>query len=679
MTSFYNELPLALLLSALVGIFLSLWRDTRTSRFRLWVTGWIFITAHAILRLIPGTGPLSISLVQTLYSAALGVSGLAFLLSFSEIVDRPRWRNAIFAVVGLPLAVFGSLMAFNVQNRWAYFCAAACAYSCGVIGHWIWHKRKTVFVLVFSALLIGLGAHALLRIMAYDFVGSLYSMLLAIYLTSGLLALKSLRRLSPGSVAVAGGFFAWAVTCAVFGFLPRTLTTIGADSELWNVPQVLVAFGMIVLELEDRSKAARRAEQRARNLTRQVSSFAELTSRLLSGVEVSTFCRDIVHEIAEVSNFRRVAILIADDAGRFSVAGSTGLPQNLEVPLRDIVANASIDGLSRVIDRGRRLGAHSVICDMRRSKTYELVKGSRVHESNAPWSDSEYLLVPLRSPVGNVVGCICLDEPKDASLLTAQDMGAIEILASDLGVAIEKASVQRKMLLHEKLASIGQLVSGVAHELNNPLTVIIGYSELLEGTETAGRHARELGIMRREALRMRNIIENLLRFARQSKAQTRSANLVEAVRDAISLRDYDFKRQNITVELDIPDTLPQVLIDEAQLKTVLVNLVSNAHDAILNSEEKKITVFARRIGDRVIVSVVDTGTGFKDINRAFDPFFSTKKIGQGPGLGLSICYGIVKQFGGEIYAQNAVPKGACVTMELAIADQALSQPSVVSR
>ncbi|HYE25377.1 MAG TPA: ATP-binding protein, partial [Clostridia bacterium] len=123
---------------------------------------------------------------------------------------------------------------------------------------------------------------------------------------------------------------------------------------------------------------------------------------------------------------------------------------------------------------------------------------------------------------------------------------------------------------------------------------------------------------------------------------------------------------------DLPQELPPVQMDEAQLKTVLMNLISNAADAMQASEKKRLSIYARRTGDRVLVSMVDTGKGFDDVTRAFDPFFSTKGFGRGTGLGLSVCYGIVKQHGGDIYAQNVSPAGACVTMELAVAPATVS-------
>jgi two-component system NtrC family sensor kinase len=178
---------------------------------------------------------------------------------------------------------------------------------------------------------------------------------------------------------------------------------------------------------------------------------------------------------------------------------------------------------------------------------------------------------------------------------------------------------------------------------------------------------------------MRNIIENLLRFARQSKSETQSANLTQAIDEAMALRNYECTKRGIEVSCDLGGELPPVNIDESQLKTVIVNLLNNAFDAVQETDEKKVSVYTRRVADKVLLSVIDSGMGFPDLTRAFDPFFSTKGVGRGSGLGLSICYGIVKQHGGEIYAQNVHPKGACVTVELKFAPEgAATSPSDVA-
>lgn len=169
---------------------------------------------------------------------------------------------------------------------------------------------------------------------------------------------------------------------------------------------------------------------------------------------------------------------------------------------------------------------------------------------------------------------------------------------------------------------------------------------------------------------MKRIIENLLRFARQNTLEKNSANLEGLLQEVLSLREYHIRNSDVQVKLEIEQHLPQVALDEDQFKQILLNLLNNSIDALEFAAHKNIRIEAVRQGDRVYVRFEDTGPGFADVNRAFDPFYTTKPVGKGTGLGLSICYGIVKEHGGEIHAVNMEPNGARVVLELPISEAA---------
>jgi two-component system NtrC family sensor kinase len=177
--------------------------------------------------------------------------------------------------------------------------------------------------------------------------------------------------------------------------------------------------------------------------------------------------------------------------------------------------------------------------------------------------------------------------------------------------------------------------------------------------------------MLKEAHRMKRIIENLLRFARQNNLEKKSANLDLLLQDVLSLREYHLRNHDIEVHLQIEPDLPPVALDEDQFKQILLNLLNNSIDALEGAAEKRISIEALRRDSRVIVRFDDTGHGFSDTNRAFDPFYTTKPVGKGTGLGLSICYGIVKEHGGEIQASNLEPNGARITLELPVQTRTL--------
>jgi two-component system NtrC family sensor kinase len=250
--------------------------------------------------------------------------------------------------------------------------------------------------------------------------------------------------------------------------------------------------------------------------------------------------------------------------------------------------------------------------------------------------------------------------------VNAAEMSKIEMLAGDLAVTVDNAALHRQLARAEKLAAIGQLVAGVAHELNNPLTSIVGYSELISDDIPPGPVRQKLDKMLREAHRMKRIIENLLRFARQNNLEKKSANLEILLQDVLALREYHLRNHDVEVQVQIEPHLPHVALDEDQFKQILLNLLNNSIDALEGNSTKKFRIEASCSNGRVTLRFDDNGPGFGDVNRVFDPFYTTKPVGKGTGLGLSICYGIVKEHGGEIHAENLEPQGARVALELPV-------------
>ena len=238
---------------------------------------------------------------------------------------------------------------------------------------------------------------------------------------------------------------------------------------------------------------------------------------------------------------------------------------------------------------------------------------------------------------------------------------------------------QSKLLQTEKMAALGQLVSGIAHELNNPLTAIMGYAQLLLGRGLAPGHLTEMNHIYQEAERARRIVKNLLFFARENKPERSRADLNEIVERTLALRSYELKIENIIVETSLAPDLPPTIADPYQLQQVLLNLLVNAEQALLESRGSGhvgIRTF-RSSAQRVSMEIVDDGPGVpaEIISRIFDPFFSTKPSGVGTGLGLSIVYGIVHQHGGEISFENRTGGGARFLVELPIVNVSAAEPA----
>jgi len=260
----------------------------------------------------------------------------------------------------------------------------------------------------------------------------------------------------------------------------------------------------------------------------------------------------------------------------------------------------------------------------------------------------------------------------DVNLLIAvgsQISSAIErsILYEETRQAYENLRRTQEQLLHsEKLAAVGQLISGVAHELNNPLTAILGYSQLLTSSGQMGQQGIEYADkLYKQAQRTHRIVQNLLSFARQHKPERVQVQINQALEETLALRDYDLRMHNIRIHLDLAENLPATSADPHQLQQVFLNMVNNAVDAILeNSADGDLWVRTALNGDRLCVEFTDSGPGVKDASRVFDPFYTTKPVGKGTGLGLSICYGIITEHGGTIQVRNIPTRGASFTIEL---------------
>jgi PAS domain S-box-containing protein len=229
---------------------------------------------------------------------------------------------------------------------------------------------------------------------------------------------------------------------------------------------------------------------------------------------------------------------------------------------------------------------------------------------------------------------------------------------------------QSKLLQTEKMAALGQLVSGIAHELNNPLTAIMGYAQLLLGRDLRPPQLAETKNIFQEAERARRIVKNLLYFAREAKPERMPADLNEIIQRTLALRGYELKVENIEVECELDPHLPVTMADAYQLQQVVLNLIVNAEQALLHGRGSgRIWIRTHRPSEsRIALEVADDGPGIPPevASRVFDPFFTTKPPGVGTGLGLSIVYGIVHEHGGEVFLESTPGAGARFVVEIPI-------------
>jgi len=243
----------------------------------------------------------------------------------------------------------------------------------------------------------------------------------------------------------------------------------------------------------------------------------------------------------------------------------------------------------------------------------------------------------------------------DRSRLLAQSQQSVENLQR----------VQAQLVQTEKLVSLGQLAAGAAHEINNPLTAILGFSDLLADDPSLPEKARGLASkIRDQARRTKGLVTNLLSFARQVPSERTLLDVNTVVTNAVQLRALDLRSGTTRVDLQLESVLPGVRGDGNQLMQVFFNIVSNAIDALSAKNNGALTVKTMRDRSNVVILFSDNGPGIKEPHRVFDPFYTTKPVGKGTGLGLSICFGIVQEHGGKIHCYNRQEGGAVFRVEL---------------
>ncbi len=297
--------------------------------------------------------------------------------------------------------------------------------------------------------------------------------------------------------------------------------------------------------------------------------------------------------------------------------------------------------------------------------------------TESPYRGHWYKVVarPLRNPDGSIsVIEVMRDITEEKESEDALKRANEEIAETNKN--LEKTLLELKMtqeqLLHsEKIAALGKLSSGVAHEINNPLTAVVGYSELLLMECKDQEVRRKLQRIREGAQRAAKIVKNLLAFARKSGTEKEMLNIAEVLKSVADLRNYDLEMKNIALDIDLDPNLPLVKGNFQQLQQVFLNLILNAEQAISSFRDSgHISVKARFDQESFMARIEfhDDGPGVpkEELTKVFDPFFTTKEVGTGTGLGLSICYGIVKDHGGEIHVESESGKGASFILEIPV-------------
>ena len=424
----------------------------------------------------------------------------------------------------------------------------------------------------------------------------------------------------------------------------------------------VIAYQGFLLDVSDR----RRAEQQIRRRNRELVVLNSISETLSSTLDLNDSVHRTLRQILELFEIDASSLYLFEKDGvtlrRIAAVGHRSEYSRVVPPF--VVSQELIQQLS---------STHATFISALGLPLPPLVREVQRKEG----VESAYVVTLWSKEAligGLAVGC------RTAREFTAADISLLIAVGSQIASAIDRSRLyletrqayenlrrtQEQLLHSEKLAAVGQLISGVAHELNNPLTAILGYSQLLTSSGEIGPRALSyVDKVYKQAQRTHRIVQNLLSFARQHKPERVLVRVNSIIEDTLALRDYDLRMSQIQVSLELSEDLPEVSADPHQLQQVFLNLINNAVDAML--EVATVGELRVRTGveeNQLFIEFADSGPGVKDASRVFDPFYTTKPVGKGTGLGLSICYGIVTEHGGRILVKNGPERGATFRIEL---------------
>jgi len=448
--------------------------------------------------------------------------------------------------------------------------------------------------------------------------------------------------------------------------------------------QLMVVITSHLAGLIEYTRLREEAEGRARSLG-LIHEVVQQVIGLNDKKEVATITAELV---AQYFKYEMSAILLKDDNNIITIQGIGGT--QAEIVKGALAGLSQNDFLStdNIFGRVSNTGKSILINDTKQEKLYKPLKG---------WDARSEICVALKDGE-NILGIIDV-ESRELNAFSHNDLIAMESLAGILAAVISSAnqyqklqetirqlrdieielktrmeaqrSAENRLLQAAKLAAVGEMAAGIAHELNNPLTTVTGFSELvLEEMPQGSAHREELEMVLREARRASDVVRRLLDFSRQGERVRARADINEVVNDVIALTKHLIQTNGVTLTLELDRGLPWISIDHNQMKQVLLNLIHNALQAMPLGGQLMVNTIktVREHKDWVVMAIKDSGLGIQpeDQERVFEPFFTTKGDRGGTGLGLSVTYGIVTDHGGTIEISSILNKGSTFAVWLPI-------------
>lgn len=641
-------------------------RDTRTL---LWFLG--FVCSMASMAMLYPLHGAQWTQGQREWNKALGMTALLigsalFLSSLSPLRFRlGRWRILYGIPYVLPQVVI-ALLYFGVFHenatgalRFLYPALAAFSYLVAVL----WSGRREGGSMPMA---LSLGVNVLVgggcfwAIFTLGISWAIYFVQCGNFLVTALLVLYVFRRPSPGVFLAMLGFIAWSLRG--FEALPAV-----ANNDAWMLQlihiivmsKVVAAVGLILLALEDElnfNQAAREREQRAR---RELAAYSGL---ILSRRRVEDFDR-MGNEICElvVANSRFAqAVLVLEHGGHYGVVGSAGLPGAALSALNALIARIP---LASFLTPGALPAAVGQSLTLRVDLEPWLEPGDDLRSMQL----TSVLAVPMQGRAAAEGALFLMGARATSADLRSDDLLPLEMLTARLQATRNQVQLFEKLVDAEKFAGLGQLASNVSQQLNNPLTVILGYASLIEQTATLdARDRKGIEAILAEARRMRETLETLSRLSHVPGDDRAAVAVTELLADMEQLYRTELLQRSIEFRIQVAPDLPRVLANASQLRQAVLHSLQFALAAIEKQRDRERWIRLEASSERALVQIVIaySGEGFEHPEHAFDPFVASAPSGESLSLGLNLCATMLRDNQGRASAVNLEPRGAAILLEL---------------
>ena len=660
----YYRVPTLVLLGLLVAVFAGLYARRQTHRRLLWLIGWILATVRLAL-LATHVGDSGIG--KAMSESTMMLAAVMFLGSLSPVEFGVRIRISYVIPFSATLLFFAASTALDPRPGPFLHALDVLAAVVTVAAAVDWSRKPHLLPVWFTVLwsvAIGVPCIYLAYIGEYELVLRYAHSGLSII--TALLVLAAYRRLSPGVIFTAAGFFVWGLPLLMEMLVPPSDPLWSPAFRLLNLMKVVTALGMILLILEDEARQNEAAQSRDRRARAEMEQYSKLDLSVEPHHDFGIQYSEVCNAVTAAGRFRQAVIFLLDVERNLRVAAVSGIDTELATALDSL---------------GMRISTGEAERSWWQSKPASLETGGVARVDLHPWIQTgdelelqnftSAYIIPITARSGDLQGILMLAELKENDEpLAPEDMLPLELLVARVAAARESGLLLRRITRSEKLAGIGRLAGGVAHELNNPLTVVMGYAELIQETTAEEKTRRDAAVIRKESQRMKQIIESLARFWKPSPSPVAPIVVQELLAEVESLRRGDYEGKGILLEVIVTPGLPPIYANGNQMRQVLLQMLDNAAAAAAEGPQdvgsRRVRVESTRTANRIQIVISDSGPGFPNPDRVFDPFFTLKPPGEAPALALSLCYSIVREQGGDMSAQNLQPHGAAVVIEMPI-------------